>query len=456
MTPGSNSGPEVGPRRRQFLAGLAAASGVAVAGCADLPLLGDESTTFTASDADAVIADATPTVEWPAPVRPSSSALEDARDRIDDLLADVPESLGPDDVPNGVVRESIVENREEAVRARDEADRATGREKYHAFRGTRDGRETARAALTTLLAIEEDTDALVDELADEREAVQSAVRERLDGIDYRGDDTEDGRRRAALYYQQLESDLVRAQRLLERWSADPGMNVVELGEAAGELEFATATVAVWDHLADRYENDTTGADLESVFDSALERSIDRAEAVEFPEQDGEEWYDAVGLEELDDGRLELTVWHAGREVTDARERMEEGRTNGNVGTGLHGAVQFEQAFRAFEHLRDRIAAESVAPPDDVDAIRAERDRALESAVAAREQVPVADPSLGAYVLGETLQSFEWTDESVRRYATHDPEVVVSLSREYGEYARLQAELAALPDAVTAFRERLTE
>lgn len=456
MTAGRESGPEVVSRRRQFLAGLAAASGVAVAGCAELSLMGDESPTFTASDADAVLTDATPTVKWPAPVQPASSALEDARDRIDNLLADVPESLGPDDVPNGVVREAIVENRDEAVRIRDEADQATGREQYRTFRTTRDGRRSARTALTTLLAIDEDADALVDELADEREAVRSAVRERLDGIDYRGDDTEAGRRRAALYYQQLESDLVRAERLLERWSADPGMNVVELGEAAGELEFATATVAVRDHLADRYGRDTDAADLESAFEDALERSIDRAEAVEFPEQDDEEWYDAVGLEELDDDRLELTVWHAGREVTDARERMEGGRTNGNAGTGLHGAVQFEQAFRAFEHLRDRIAAGSVAPPEDVGGIRAERDRALESAVAAREQVPVADPSLGAYVLGETLQSFEWTDESVRRYTTRDPEVVVSLAREYGEYARLQAELAALPDAVTAFRERLTE
>lgn len=442
--------------RRRFLAGLAAASGVAVAGCADLPLLGDESPTFTASDADAVITDATPTVEWPAPVQPASSALEDARDRIDDLLPDVPESLGPDDVPNGVVRESIVENRDEAVRARDEADRATGRKQYRAFRATREGREAARTALTTLLAIDEDADALVDELAAEREAVRSTVRERLDEIEYRGDDTEDGRRRAALYYQQLESDLVRAERVLERWSADPGMNVVELGEAAGELEFATATVAVWDHLADRYERDTDAVDLESAFGDALERSIDRAEAVEFPEQDGEEWYDAVGLEELDDDRLELTVWHAGRDVTDARERMQEGRASGNVGTGLHGAVQFEQAFRAFEHLRDRIAAESVAPPDNVEAIRAERDRAVESAAAAREQIPVTDLSLGAYVLGETLQSFEWTDESVRRYATRDPEIVVSLFKEYGEYARLQAELAVLPDAVDAFRERMTE
>lgn len=448
--------------RRQFLAGIATAAGATVAGCSELdrPWNGDEaSPSFTAGDAGTILANAdpTPTVERPVPVRPERRALEDAIDRVDSLLESVPESLDSEDVPNGVVRESIADNRDEAVAVRGEVSGATGTEQYRALRRGRAAREAARNAATALIAIdpETDTESLVDDLSNEYDAVRSAVWNRRKSREYRGEDADDGRLRAALYHYRRESDFRRVRGALEHWSLRANRIVLDIAEAAGKLEFAAATADVWDHFDDRYEADVDEAvDLEADFADALERSIDRADEVDFPEQDDDDWYDAVGLAEFDEQPFRYIVWNAGRPVHDARERMKSASVDGELATGLTHALAFEQAFRAFEVFRDRIQDGSIAPPETVDEIRAERAAAVDAATAAREEVPVTEPSPGAYRLAETLQWLEWTDDVVRRAADNDPEVVVSLLREYGDYARIRAELKVLPDAVDAFRARL--
>ncbi|WP_201294056.1 transposase [Natronorubrum halalkaliphilum] len=445
----------VRPHRRQFLAGVGAATGVAIAGCGDLPLIGDETaTTFPAGEVDSVLRDEEPPIEWPAPVQPDSSALEGELERVGELLAEVPESIGREDVPNGVVRETIEEQRTEATTSRDEAADTVRKELYHGLRDLRDGRETARTAAVTWLAVDADEEQLVDELRDERDAVRSTVTGRLEDGEYHGSDTDDGRLRAALYFFRRETDLGHAERSLERASVTHHHAVIDIGESAGTLEFGAATAGIWEHFDERYDAAfDDGVALESPFETALERSIDRAETADFPAQDGEEWYEAVGVG-VEDDQLELTVWHAGRDVLNARDRMHDALDAGNLGTGLYGALRFEQRFRAFERLRDRIADGAVAAPETVGEIRDERERALEAAAAAREQL--SRPSLGEYALAETLQELAWVDDGVRRAADADPETSVSIRDEYGDYARREAELTVLPDAVDVFRARLTD
>lgn len=448
------------PGRRRFLAGIAAVSGAAVAGCSDLPLIGDDAGTsvqFTASEVERVLADGEPTIEWPVPVTPDSSALADGLERVDALLADVPDSIGPADVPNGVVREAIVDGREEAITARDEAAEATGETAYHALRDSRKSREAARNAVTTWLAIDAD-DAIVDELRDERDAVRSAVDDRRESIEYRGENTDGGRLRAALYGYQREADLGRVDGTLDRWNVHETDDVVELGESAGELEFATATADVWEHLDEQHAA-ASGDDLEAAFEEALERSIEAAEAVAFPEQNGDDWYEAIGVGDLDDQYLEFVLWRAGRPVGDARDGMEAALRNGRLGTGLYHALEFEVAHRAFETVRDRIADGAVDEPSLED-VRTERTEALAAAAKIRESEaggePITAPSLGAFVFAETLQSLEWVDDGVRRAAENEPDTSVSLSSQYRDYVRFRAALEALPVAVDAFRERLLE
>ncbi|OVE86309.1 transposase [Natronolimnobius baerhuensis] len=448
--------------RRAILAGITTAASVAVAGCQNLPWDDDDSTaSYTSDEASQVLESERPEIEWPVPVEPEPSELEDALERADSLVSEIPDPLEEGHVPNGVIREAIAEDRTEAMAAREEAVDAAGPAQYHALRDARELHETARAAATAWLAIDADRDDLLRELRDERDAVQSVIDDHREALAYHGIDTDSGRLRAALYTYQRESDLERADRTVDRWSVHKSNDVLEIGESAGDLEFATTTTRIWEHFEDQYTREFGGDDsddLEAVFERALERSSARAEEAAFPSQDGDsaEWYDAVGLEEFDHRPLEFVVSRAGSSVHRAHDRMDDALDTGSLGSGLHHALEFEQRLRGFERFRDWLAARDGAGPTDSDEIRAERDATLEAADAALEAVPANEPSLGAYRLAETLQELAWADDTIARDADREPNNNVRLDEEFGEYARLRAELEALPEAVDAFRDRLLE
>lgn len=439
-------------RRREFLAGTAAASVTSLAGCLEvLPWTDDSSGgSVPAGTVDTVLtADRLP-VEWPAPIDPPPTSIDDARDRIDELLAPLPDPITTDDVPNGVVRQSIASNRRDAVDGR----KAGATSRYRHLRGSPAVREAARHARITYDAIERDHESIVAELRTERADTSEAVRTQLDAIEYRGPDTLAGKLRAALVARQREDDLVRAERILDDWDARASDNVIDIGEAAGELERASATASVWSHLTDRYETSQSEAvSFDSSFSTAIDRSLDRFVAVDFPSQDDEGWYAAVGVDDLEDGGvLELALWRAGREVIDAADGVESASQAGRLGTALYHALVFEVRYRGFQTFRDRIRDGSFEWPASVSTIEAERSAALGAAETASESI--SGPTPGSLVLAETLQSLEWADERVDNAAGNDPDVHVSLDDEYRMYARCRAELAALPDAIAAFRDRL--
>ncbi len=349
----------------------------------------DSTASYTSDEASQVLESERPEIEWPVPVEPEPSELEDALERADSLVSEIPDPLEEGHVPNGVIREAIAEDRTEAMAAREEAVDAAGPAQYHALRDARELHETARAAATAWLAIDADRDDLLRELRDERDAVQSVIDDHREALAYHGIDTDSGRLRAALYTYQRESDLERADRTVDRWSVHKSNDVLEIGESAGDLEFATTTTRIWEHFEDQYTREFGGDDsddLEAVFERALERSSARAEEAAFPSQDGDsaEWYDAVGLEEFDHRPLEFVVSRAGSSVHRAHDRMDDALDTGSLGSGLHHALEFEQRLRGFERFRDWLAARDGAGPTDSDEIRAERDATLEAADAALE------------------------------------------------------------------------
>ncbi|ELZ13556.1 hypothetical protein C479_01886 [Halovivax asiaticus JCM 14624] len=399
---------------------------------------------------DAVLTADRPPIEWPSPIDPSQTSIDDARDRIDELLAPLPDLITAADVPNGVVRQSIASNRGDAVDGR----KSGAATRYRHLCHSPAAREAARHARTTFDAIDRDHESLVADIRTERADTSETVRTQLDAIDYHGPDTSSGKLRAALVARQREDDLVRADRILDDWDGSASDNVIDLGEAAGEIERASATASVWSHLADRYEASQSGAvSLDSSFSTAIDRSLDRIATVDFPPQEDEGWYAAVGVDDLDDGGvLELALWRVGRGVIDAADGVESASEAGRLGTALYHALVFEVRYRAFQTFRDRIRDGSFAWPASVSTIEAERSAAFEAAETVRQSI--SGPTPGTLVLAETLQSLEWADERVRNAADNDPDVHVSLDDEYRLYARCRAELAALPDAVAAFRDRL--
>ncbi|MBZ6496737.1 hypothetical protein [Natrinema longum] len=449
MTPSNRQSTD----RRRFLAGLTAVSGVAVAGCSSLPWIDDETSgSFPVSEVASVLSPPAPRIDGPVPVQPDASAIETALERVDELVAPIPDPLTAEAVPNGVVRESITDARDEAGESRAEAADATGPALYHALRDLRGGRASARQAMTTWAAIDDET--LTADLEDEYSDLQPRVRDQHTSLAYRGNATDDELLRSALYYSRLEAALNRAVESLRRWGLDGSATVIDTGEAAADLESAAATASGWEHLADRYEATLEEpVDLESILRGALERCVDHADGVAFPAQD-DDWFDEIGVGDIDETYLEHILWRTGGAVTDERERMETAVSDGDLGTGLYHAVRFEQAFRAFEVVRDRIADGSVSLPETLADVRDERETAIGAAETARDEL--TDPSPGALALAETGQRLEWTDQSVRRVADTDSDAVTSLNSEYGDYVRVRASLEVLPEAVDAFRSRVLE
>ncbi|WP_247728374.1 hypothetical protein [Halovivax limisalsi] len=405
--------------------------------------------TVAAGNVGAVVQGDRPPIEWPAPVDPTPASIDAARERTDALLAHIPGPLTTDDVPNGVVRQSIASNRRDAIDGRPPGD-AT---RYRELRTSPAAREAARHARTTFGAIERGTEALVSDLRSERADAIEVVRTRRDAIDYRGPETIAGASRAALFAHQHEAALVRADRTLEEWRVHPEDTVIDIGAAAGEVERASATASVWSHLFDRYAADLTDpVSLESTFSEAVDRSLDRIATVDFPDQEDDDWYEAVGVDDVDDQVLEFALRRAGRDVVDAVDGVGSASSAGRLGTALYRALTFEVRYRAFETFRDRIQAGSFEWPASISAIQAERSAALETAEAVRDSM--SGPTLAALARSETLRSIKWTDERVERAADNDPAVRVSLDDEYRDYALAEAKLAALPDATEAVRDRL--
>ncbi|RQG97617.1 hypothetical protein [Natrarchaeobius oligotrophus] len=440
--------------RRQLLAGLATAGGVSLAGCSEISLSEDDSGRFERSELEAILTVPTPDVDPPVPIGPADAALENELERVSKLLDAVPPSVERDDVPNGVVRETIEERRVDATEYRESARETAGSARYHALRNdVPDAREAARESATTLAAVEDGP--AVDELDDERGERRSRLDDRLETTAYAGDDSRDGRLRAALVAADREDDLVRAGWRVRRWRLHAGSNVVELGEHAGDLEFVAATTDAWDHLSERYADDLrSSVDLEAAFSAALERSIDAATEFSLPDQDEDDWLSELVEGDLETGFQQTLVWDAVRPVYDARDRMDDAASEGRLGRGLAAAVRFEQERRAFETVRDRFEGRDVEPSASIDEIRSEREAAIEAVESALESF--AEPTLAAARLADGVRALGWTDDRIRRWHESDSDALVSLSDEYSGYVCLRARFDALPDAAEATRTRLFE
>lgn len=449
--------------RRGFLAGLATASAVAIAGCNDMPW-DDESTStaYPAQEAATILTAEAPDPDPPAPIDPAPAALESALVRVIDLLEAVPDPLEAEHVPNGEIRESIDRTREDArdalaeyttdgtLASIDPADLSPG-ERYHAFRATVDARESAREAAVAYAAIEDDS--IDDDLRAERDDVVD-LDARLSALTYRGTDTDEGRLRAALVAATAESDLERAARRVDRVSIDGAVTVLDLGEVAGRLEHAAATDDVHTHLAERYEESLDEpTDLADVFERVVTDAVDYGDELGLPDRDDDRWVDDLVEADLEDDRLlEWIVYDAVRPLYRARDDLAMAADDGRLGDGLEAALRLETHRRAFDRVRERAEDGELGHPVAVADIRAERESAIEGAEDALESI--TGPSPGAELLASTLEKLGWLDDRIERRLERSPDSNHSLGSEYREYVGLDAQLSVLPDAVTAYRGSL--
>jgi hypothetical protein len=370
--------------RRGALALLGAG---ALAGCSGAnPLSPSEETDLDAATLRTAVAGAPPSVPDRLPVGIGSAHLAAAGRRARTLLDAVPADLGPDEVPNGAIREEIQGARDAAA---DDLSRAaeapTPFERLSALVGARGDARFAAAAWRAI-----DAGLTREDVADEATAVRERRRALRDRWSYLGGDPVD----ATLVHAAIEDRLDTAGRIADLGSSRHYRedNPLGVGEAAEDVERARVAV---DDAAHIYDRQTTAVDdptelrprllaavesLREAFDA--ERS---ALDLEKPDADSPRPWDPDGVD------LSGTPVGEALEGLYRRIRPDEGRDRTVGSTVARSVLHRHEAFVslwAFESLRDRVAdrggeggggAFAVASADDVAAIRADAVAALRAA-----------------------------------------------------------------------------
>lgn len=258
-------------RTRRAMLALVGSASAALAGCTTLPV-GDQRATVDL-DASALRELAGDRVEVPntVPVEIRAAYLDNTEARARELLDRVP-SLGPEEIPNGVIRERVNRDRKRARERLEQADEAWTR--YQRLLELEWARRDARTVAATWAAI--DAGLTLTDVVAEADGLAQEVRALRDGWRYVGDDPV----RGVLVHELLEDRIRGATSLVEQLGkprrSRPG-DVLDVGEAAGDVERVRTEVAGARHLYDQYatslDSETT---LASTFERARTRLVERA------------------------------------------------------------------------------------------------------------------------------------------------------------------------------------
>lgn len=225
--------------------GLLAAGGLCLtAGCANsLPLSGSDPQ-LSAHELPELDPDEErhPPVQVAVPVDVAPDHVDAHRGRVRELLATLPTPFGPEEIPNGVVRERLLDA---AATATEHLDRARRAETdLLALSRLGRAREEARYAAAGWRFVEGEV--AVPDLYSELQTVTTRATDVLASHEYVGDDPV----RSAAVHAQIERTLAAAARTDPTGNADS--SVVEAAEVAGAAERATAHLADGRHLAAQF------------------------------------------------------------------------------------------------------------------------------------------------------------------------------------------------------------
>lgn len=434
----------VGPRsRRRFLRDLGAMAtlgAVATAGCSALPFDGGEpATTIPAGELRAVVEGTPPAIPEMLPVDIEASYLDGASGQVSERLGRVPDPLTATEVPNGAIRQDLAHMRDRAesrLEAAREAD--TPYEALQSLRRARAGAATLEGAWAAI-----DDGLTRTALIDRAPEIESARTDFVRRWEYDGDDPV----RAAVVYSAIERRVEAARRSATVDETDleyQPENPITVGELAGELEGARASIDDVAYLYDRYTASVDDPDdlhpaLEqgatSLVDDVESRerelpSIDPVEPSELVDRDVEDTPAAEVLEGLY-YRLETPDYPA--------EELAAGRPAHAI--LVAGSVLAR--FRALATLRGQIddgESFEVETAADVRAIRSDAVEAVASARNEIEQSALANQELAR--LADRLRN---VDGQLER---HDDAVRTDIvDYEVAEYVTIAAVARALPSTV---------
>ena len=414
--------------RRGALAALSA-----LAGCGATNPLGDDRTELDGAAIRALVDDSVPAVPERLPVGVGAAHLAASEERARALLDAVPASLGPDDLPNGAIRERIRRKREYAVEGLDAAAEApTPFERLDALAGAR---ADARFAAGAWRAID---DGLTrDDLRDEAGTVRDDRAAFRDRWRYFGGDPAVAVRVHAEIEERVDAG--RADVALGEPRRYRVGNPLGVGEIAEEIERAHVAVSDAAHCYDRLRASVDEpTDLRTRFLDARRtvREVFESERDDLPPVDAEEPWQVEGVDTEDTPAAEA-LEELYRPID---PRHDDEWDDEWLARSLHWAHASLIGLRAFASLRARVAdgeTFAVESADDVAAVRREAIDAVRTAA--------AEPTiLGRTALTDAAARLGHADD--RLTEVRDDVSAVQIRNEVGRYLVVMARARAVSRA----------
>jgi len=251
---------------------LAVGGAAVLAGCGVPDVLGSDSVTIDGGQLELAVQSERPQVTGPLPVDVARSHVAASRERAHSLLASVPLPLTPADLPNGAMREEVHHDADHAREHLGDAVEAPGtRERLDLLAHARGPAQAVAATWAYTQGDLEPTD-----VRDARLSVRDDVEQFRDAYEYAGADLV----RAVVVHDAVEQWIDDAQREASgrRDRDDERTTALDVGERAGEVESARASLADARHVSEQFVEPLS--DPDSVREAIVEARESLAATVE--------------------------------------------------------------------------------------------------------------------------------------------------------------------------------
>lgn len=418
--------------RRGF---VALAGSATLAGC---NAFGDDSEDGPTIDpeayADALSTDP-PSVAETLPVDVEQSHLDASAERARQSLSSVPAPFDASEIPNGAIRADVSRRYEGATEELESA--ADAGSAVETMARLRDARASARNVAGAWAAIDEGL------AAEDVLATAPEVRDDVDGFRHRWRYVGDDPVRAVLVHAEIEgfvaSAVRRTRSAVERSSHEPE-GPLTVGELAGHVEDARATLGDAEYLFERFAGSLDDSRrIRDGLERAVERLVtlldDRRESL--PEGDPD---DASSFVDRDIEGTPIASALTNSYEVDYADGLDDERATGRLASAVRSVHETLVRIRAFELLRDRVAADDHVVVETADDVRAIRERAFEAVESGID----ADP-LSRRFLSEIGGDFSYTEDRLAGYADDDEIAAAWLDRDLGRYVLVGAMARATPE-----------
>lgn len=388
--------------RREF---LALAGSVTLAGCSNLPIIGsdDQRPTLNGTALSTIASGPMVSIAEPMPAPIEQAYIDEKVARVRSLLNSLPDTLGPDEIPNGAVRKQLVDRRTNAEGRLQKAMRTSTN--LSRLEKLRDARREAAYVAATWSAINDDlTYATV--LKRTRQ-VRSQVTNFRNQRRYIGNDPIT----AVLVQTAVDEALDSAQQSLQgQATTESHLPAFVIGEVASTNESARAAIDDGQHLYRQFTNSlSTQRFLRTRFKQTVAAIINHIDAQRGELPTVENPYELVERDVTNTPAGDM-LDHLYNGISYESSYPSLSNTTWLAQRILDGQTQLAQ-LRALQTVRNRIANGEMFTAESADAVRRFRSQALSAIRNVRNSGRY--PKLRQYMLAYLVGRIEDANEGFR-------------------------------------------